>query len=243
MVTKVVIKEGNKLPKNPVIIEGFPSKGFVSTISAKYMIDRLEMEPIGYIESDKLRSVTVIHNSKAMRPVRIYAKGNLIVILSEIILPLPNVPDFSNAIIEWFRKINPDKVVLLAGISGKESEKEHEIFGLANTPELTKKLSEAKVNSVEEGMLTGISSELLLYCVENGIPSISLMAETKNLPDPLAAASMLEILTKVLDIKIDTKKLVEEGKKIEAMFNELQVQMRRGQAGYKEMENYSPMYQ
>jgi uncharacterized protein len=214
MTTDICIYRGKKIPKNSIIIEGFPSKGFVSTIAAKYMIDELDMEPIGYIESDKLKSVAVIHNSKPMRPIRIYAKGNVIVILSELVIPLNHLPEFSGAVIRWLREICPGEVVLLAGISGKDSEKQHEIFGLANTDELNLQLMQLNVSRVEEGMLTGISSDLLLYCVENGIPTISLMTETKNMPDPLAAASMLVIVNKILGLQIDTQKLIDEGKKI-----------------------------
>lgn len=242
MTTQVVIRKKNKMPEKPVIIEGFPSKGFVSTIAARYIIDELGMEPVGFIESDKLRSVAVIHDSKPMRPIRIYVKDDLVVIFSELIIPIQHVPEFSNAVTEWFRRINPDKVVLLAGIPGKDTEKEHEIFALSNTKELKDRIAKMKVNGVEEGMLTGISSDLLLYCIENNIPSLSLMAETKNLPDPLAAASMLDILIKMLDLKMDLKRLVAEGEKIEAMFNEITHQMKRGKEGYKAMENYSPMY-
>jgi uncharacterized protein len=243
MTTQIVLKKGKEVPKNAIVIEGFPSKGFVSTIAARYMIDELGMEDIGFIESDRVRSVAVIHNAVPMRPIRIYAKGNIVVFLSEIIIPIQHGAEFSNALTAWIGKIAPNRVVLLAGITGKGTEKDHEIFGIANTDELNWKLEELKIKKVEEGMLTGISSDLLLYCVENQIPSISLMTETKNLPDPLAAASMLAILSKLIDLKIDTKRLIEEGKKIEEMFKEIMEQTKRGKEGHKEMEDYSPMYQ
>lgn len=243
MTTDICIYRGRKIPRNPIIIEGFPSKGFVSTIAAKYMIDELDMEPIGYIESDKIKSVAVIHNSRPMRPIRLYLRGNVIVILSELMIPMNHLPEFSGAVIRWFRDICPGEVVLLAGISGKNTDKQHEIFGLANTDELNLQLRQLNVNHVEEGMLTGISSDLLLYCVENGIPTISLMTETKNLPDPLAAASMLNIVKKILGLEMDTQRLIDEGKKIETMFNEMSTQFKRGNEGYKEtMENYPSMY-
>jgi uncharacterized protein len=242
MATKVVIPDQSKMPKNPVIIEGFPSKGFVSTITARYLIDEMKMETIGYLESESLHSVAVIHDSKPMRPIRVYCKGDIVILFSEIIIPIPEVPEFSHAIIDFIKQSKPDKVILLAGISGKDTEKDHEIFGMADSPEMEQKLRELKVSGVQEGMMTGISSELLLHCTENKIPWISLMAETKNLPDPLASASMLAILTKLLDLKVDTKRLLEEGKKIEEMFKEITSQLQKGKDGYKAMENYSPMY-
>jgi len=87
------------------------------------------------------------------------------------------------------------------------------------------------VNRVEEGMLTGISSDLLLYCAENGIPTISLMTETKNVPDPIAAASMLSIVNKILDLQMDTQRLIDEGKKIEGILNEITTQFKKSREG------------
>lgn len=72
MTTKVVINKS--IPENSIIIEAFPSKGFVSTIAANHMIMELGMKPIGYIESDRIPSITIIHDSEPQRPIRIYAK-------------------------------------------------------------------------------------------------------------------------------------------------------------------------
>lgn len=238
--TKIVLTK--KIPKNPIVIEGFPSKGFVSTIATKHMIDELGMEVHGYIESDKVNSITVVHQYTPMRPIRIYAKDNLVLIFSELIVPFQHVREFSRALMEWFEKIKPKQVILLAGISGLTTEKEHEIMGISTNPELDKKLEELKVRKIEEGMLTGISSELLLGCIEKKIPALSLMAETHYTPDPLAAASMVKILNSLLGMKIDTKNLIEEGHKIEEMYKEISEQIKHGKNGYEAIKEFQPMY-
>ncbi len=240
MVTKIELKK--EIPKNPVVIESFPSKGFVSTIATKYMLDELKMEVIGNIYSDKLTSIAMVHDSKPMHPVRIYAKGNLVIVFSEIIIPFRDVNEISQVLEEWLGKIQPKEVYLLAGISGKVTKKEHDILGLGTTPELKNKLEKAKVKKVKEGMLTGISSNLLLYCFGKEIPTVSLMAETEYTPDPLAAASMLQVLNKLLDLKIDTEKLIREGKKIEELFKKITNELKRGRKHYAKMEQDSPMY-
>lgn len=238
--TKIVITK--EIPKNPIVIEGFPSKGFVSTIATRHMIDELGMEVCGYIESNKMESIAVVHQYTPMRPIRIYAKDNLVLIFSELIVSHQNVMEFSMVLMNWFDKIAPKQVILLAGISGLITEKEHEIMGISTTPELDKKLEEAKIKKIEEGMLTGISSELLLGCIEKKIPAISLMAETHYTPDPLAAASMVKILNILLGTKIDTKNLIEEGKKIEGMYKEISEQIKRGKNGYDAIKEFQPMY-
>lgn len=240
MVTEIDIKK--ELPKSPIVIEAFPSKGFVSTIAAKYMIDELNMEVIGSIKSDRVQSIAVVHDHKPMHPIRIYLKENLVVIFSEVNVPFQHVGEFTEAISNWFKEIKPKEVILLAGISGKSTEKEHEIFSITTDKEVEKKLKNLKVEDMDEGMLTGVSSDLLLFCVENNIPVTSLMAETHYTPDPLGSASMLEILTSLLNLKIDIKKLVEKGEEVEKMFHEISEQMKKGIDDTKQISEYSPMY-
>ncbi len=241
MTTKVYIK--GELPKNPVIIEGFPSKGFVSTIATRYMIDELGMEEIGYVRSDRIQSIAVVHNSKPMYPIRVYRKDNLVLIFSEISVPYQFIREFADTFDEWFKEINPSTVVLLAGITGRETEKEHEIFGLTTHPEIKERMNELKVETIKEGMLAGISSDILLNCLENDIPVISFMAETKYSPDPLGAASLLRILSSFLEIEIDIEKLVGKGHEIETEFEKLTSELKKGKLDHKEMNDYSPMYQ
>ena len=240
MTTKINIKK--ELPKYPVIIEAFPSKGFVSTIAAKYLIDELDMEIIGNIRSDKIQSIAVVHDSKPMYPMRIYRKDNIVLIFSEVNVPFQHAGEITEALSEWIVGVKPSEVILLAGISGKATEKEHEISGITTDPKIKKKFEKLKVEKMTEGMLTGISSDLLLFCADNSIPVTSLMAETHYTPDPLGSASMLTILNGLLNIKIDTKKLVEKGEEFEKTFHQLTEQMKKGADDTQQMCEYSPMY-
>ncbi len=240
MVTDIRIRR--ELPKNPIVIEAFPSKGFVSTIAAKYMIDELNMEVAGYLKSDRIQSIAVIHDSKPMYPIRVYTKDNLVVVFSEVNVPFHHASEFSDVLSRWFVEIKPKQVILLAGIAGKSTDKEHEIFGITIDPKAKEKLKKLKIEGIEEGMLTGISSDLLLDCIENKIPTVSLMAETRYTPDPLGAASMLRILNELLDLKIDTKKLIEKGEEIEKMFEDISQQLKKGMDDTKKIDEYPSMY-
>ena len=64
--------------------------------------------------------------------------------------------------------------------------------------------------TIKNGVLAGIASDILVYCYEHNIPSLSLMVETLHIPDPLAAVSVLGILNKLLGLDISLKHLIEE---------------------------------
>lgn len=242
MATEIVLKKDVK--KNSIIIEGFPGVGFVGAIAAAYMVDQLKMDYVGYIKSDRIPSIVTIHNLKLHRSMRIYAKDDLIIVVSELIIPSRVVQEISDAIVKWFEKIEPRQVISLAGVAGmgiKDSE-EHTIFGISTNSEMNEKIGEIGVKVISDGVLAGIAADLLIYCDENNIPATSLMVETKHLPDPMAAVSVLKILNKLLNLQMSLKHLIDEGKKIEKLFKELTEQIKRGREKYRKMEGYSPMY-
>jgi len=240
MDAKVVVR--GELPENPVIVEAFPSKGFVSTVAASHLISGLKMELVGCVESDLTSGITVIHKGKPMEPIRVYQKDDILLIYSEVIIPMEVISGFSKVLSEWFTQISPRQVILLAGITGVKTDKEHEILAVATDDENKKKLSRLKVNQIEDGIVTGVSSDLLIHCLEEKIPCIALLAETQYAPDPTAAASMLTILNSLLGLDVSVKDLLKAGKKIEEQVKNITDQLRRGKEGYKRMEEYSPMY-
>ena len=71
-----------KVPKSPVILEGFPGVGLVGTIATEFLIDNLDTELIGKIWLDELPAMVAIHDSKVVEPIGIHynKKHNLILI-------------------------------------------------------------------------------------------------------------------------------------------------------------------
>ena len=244
-----------EVSRNATIIEGFPTIGFVGTIAARYIVEELDMELVGHIESTAIPSVAIIHKSQPNPPIRIYAKDNLIIILSELVIPSQFTHELSRILVKWFKEIKPKEVISLVGISSEpmplniikplsiQQECEmHEVFGIATNDELNKKLEKLKVTVINEGTITGESSDILLKCIEYDIPAISLMVEAHIVPDPLASASVLKILNKHLKLKVDVEKLMEQGKKVEKQFKVILEQLKKGKTGYTQIGEFSPMY-
>ena len=50
--------------RKPVLVEGFPGLGLVGTISASYLIEKLKMEPLGYITGDQFPPLAAVHNRR-----------------------------------------------------------------------------------------------------------------------------------------------------------------------------------
>ncbi|MCX6695764.1 MAG: PAC2 family protein [Candidatus Altiarchaeota archaeon] len=239
----VDIKVKGKLPENAILIEAFPSKGYVSTIAANIIVKKLGMQEVGCITSDELTGIVVVHDSKPMLPIRIYAKDDLILITSELIIPVPLLPDFSKAIGAWIKGVKPREMILLASMSGIQTTEEHEIFWLSSDEKLSERMEkpDMKAKKLQDGVLTGISSGLMIECSDMKIPILSLMVETSYIPDALAAATLLEIIGKLIGMQIDVDELKTTGKKIEHKYQEMLEQLKKGQENYQDMAQL-PMY-
>jgi len=208
--------------KGYTLVDGFPGYGLVGTIAANYLIDKLKMEFIGYVESKHFPPVSAIHDGKPLPPLRIYksVKHKLVVFISEFMLPKQLIYFMADTIYDWSKENKIKKIISMGGISIRG--KQDEVFGLASDPKELKELGDLGVVPIKEGATTGINALLLIKSSMNGkIPVVSLLAESKpDFVDPLGAALVLTALSDYLDVKIDTQELIKEATIIEGKLKE-----------------------
>ncbi len=240
----VRIKEVSKFDLNkPILIEGFPGVGLVGTISASYMVEKLKMEPLGYIVSEKFPPIAAVHNYQPLHPARIYKskKYNLVILFSEFTVPMGTIHQLSSEIIQWASEHKVKQIFSLGGISIQGEQKD--VYGIASTPDLRKSLQGKGIKMIKEGATTGVSGVLLAECASKKFPAASLLAEAKpDFMDPLAAAMVLEKLKKFIDVDIDTKELVNESKTIEGKMKDIMENAKTAHEHYKKVQGLGPMY-
>jgi len=238
----IKIKEIEKIKlKNPVVIEGFPGIGMVGTISASYLAEKLGMKLAGYLASSHFPPISAIHDYKPVSPARIYAseKHNLLVLFSEFIIPSEIVYPLSEAIIDWAREKKAKMIYSLAAIATPEPKET--IHGIASTPAVGEMLKKNGVDLIKEGATQGVSGVLIAECASQRFPAANLMVQTASPLDPKAAARLLDKLSQLLSIPIDTRQLVKEGEEVEKKMRAALDKMREMQAEYSKREQ-NPMY-
>ncbi len=217
--------------KNPVIVEGFPGLGLVGTISASYLVEKLKMEPVGYITSDQFPPLAAVHNYQPLYPARIYAsrKHNLIVLVSEFIVPLPAIYDLSDAIWDFAHAKKASKLISLGGIALKGEE--GKVFAIASHSKDVAELERHHLISlIKEGATTGVTGVLLTRGSVENYPVISLLSPARgNYMDPKAAAVILEVLKSYLHLQFDTAELEKESQLIEGKMKDI---LEKGKASH-----------
>jgi uncharacterized protein len=233
--------------RDSAVIDGFPSVGLVSTITANYLIGILQMEQIGILDSIHFPTVSVVRNSEPLNPVRIYAKTKLkdkekqvVVFISEFQPPPNLIKMIASTMLDWMVEqgchmlISPEGLVIDRGEGGEEEDEEKskneieelEAYGIGSTENSRKLLADHDIQQFQEGVISGVAGVLLNEGKRRGFDVISLLAEARpNYPDARAAARVIEAIDKILlHMNIDVKPLYREAEGIEARIMSMQQQ-------------------
>lgn len=199
--------------KGAAIIHGLPEVGLVGPIAAIHLVESLKFAEIGSVESDLFPPIAVMHRKKPVAPVRIYSGDSLMVLLSEIPIPSKAVYPLKSALMNWYLAKQPRLVVLLGGypVHGREEIEKPKVIGAASSSAAEEMLAKNGVELLEEGFIVGPHGLILRECSKKNIPAIYLMAEAYyGIPDPGAAAVVIDVLNKMFDLKVDVKVLLEK---------------------------------
>ncbi|MCX8194482.1 MAG: PAC2 family protein [Candidatus Micrarchaeota archaeon] len=233
--------------KRPVLIEGFPGLGLVGTISASYLIEKLKMEPLGYITSDQFPPIAAVHNHRPLFPARMYwsSKYDMVVFVSEFVIPIGAVNELADKIYEFAQKNKVQKIISLGGITIKGEQ--DTVYAISSSPKVSERLAHIKgVELIKEGATTGVTGMLLAKGAIEGYPVVSLLAESQEgYMDPKAASMVLKVLSELLNISIDTTALEDEAKLIDEKVKKIMNKAKSAHSDYKKAQDevsLGPMY-
>ncbi len=211
------------------VIAGFPSIGLVSTIAANYLIDALNLNQIGALDSSHFPALSVVHTGEPLSPVRIYAGvqnngGKIVVFVSEF-KPKPNlINSISNAIMKWAKEkkckilISPEGMV----VEGKDTNSEETAgaYAIGSTGDARNMLAMKNITQFKNGIIAGVSGVLLNKGKQSDFGVISILTQAHpNYPDAKAAAAAINVIALIMDLEINVAPLYEESERIE---NQLQ---------------------
>ncbi|AEH60118.1 protein of unknown function DUF75 [Methanosalsum zhilinae DSM 4017] len=227
--------------QNPILIEGFPGIGLVGNIASQHIIDSLEMEYRGSIDSRFFPPIAVLYEGLINMPVRIYEseEHNLLLVVSDIPINPAVSYDIGKKLIEWAKSINVKQIISIAGIATMEDETK--VFGAATDENMLNMIKD-NVEIFQMGTISGISGSVMTECMIQKMPAISLLGgtQTQN-PDPRAAAAVVEALNKLYDFSIDTESLFEQAEKIELEMQRLAEEVKSSEEGQQPRKEF-PMY-
>ncbi len=211
----------------PNILVGVPEAGLVGTIAVSYIREQLDLPEIGYVDSTLLPPVVVVHDSTPKYPIRIFGKDNLVLLQSEIPLNAKLSHELAGETVKWARSKNSR---LLLGVSSlprqgeldRDTKTKPPVLAVSGDPKLLDVAKKSGAVEFEEGMLMGTYATLLRQSLDQHQSSLIIMAESyAEFPDPGAAAAAVEVLNSILNIHVDTGRLLKESEEVRLRLREL----------------------
>ena len=207
--------------KSPIIFAGFVGAGLVGPLSVGYVIDKLQMEEIGYLRSRHLPPSTVFMQGRLRHPFRFYANndGTICAIICEITLQMEGLYDIISTILDWAEEKGSHEIVILDGVAGATHD--DKAFCAAED-DLCRVMENNNIEMIPQGFITGVAGGILNECLVRKIQGVTLLVRASDKkPDPLAAATLVDAVNRAYKMSIDTTELRKKKKRIGADFKEL----------------------
>jgi len=222
----------DKRPVDPILIEGLPGIGQVGKLVAEYMIHMLGAEKIGEIHSIYLPPQVIIDENGLAR----LARNELFLYQSEgrdIVFLVGDHQSTSNEghylLADCYCGIAEDlhvqRIYTLGGFGVGHLVDQPRVLGAVNRAELREELEAAGVTFNREepgGGIVGAAGLMLGLSAQRGIDAVCLMGETSGyLVDPMSAANVLAMLSKMTGIPVDSTKLNDRAAEMEKAIENL----------------------
>ncbi|MCL5122476.1 MAG: PAC2 family protein [Candidatus Marsarchaeota archaeon] len=234
----IEIKMQKKNLDGYTFIEGFPGAGLVGPMAINYLVEKLGMENIGYLESDKFPPLISIHDDVPMHPVRIYIseKLKLVTIFAEFAIPIEMTFELSNAVYsDIIKKGGVDRVVSISGIPTQQEEVPKDVFGVASSKKLVKDVIEKNgLKPIGDGMATGVNALILGMAMNDNMDDINILVPINPaLIDPEYAVLAIKSMNSILGVDIDTAELDKEAKLVESKVKDIMKKTKETHETYK----------
>ncbi|MBS7636150.1 proteasome assembly chaperone family protein [Candidatus Bathyarchaeota archaeon] len=246
MSEEIKIIERKEIPKEAVMIFGFPDVGLVGVIAASHLISELGLEEVAYMDSRLLPPVIVLHEGLPHSPVRIFGNHRILLAVSETALREDLIYPIMHTLIDWGKAKGVTMMISLSGIPVQDRQDldELRVFAAASSPEVLKMVQDKGLEILREGYMVGPQAVMLQHCATLGVPALTLLSQCFfNYPDPEAAAKALEQLANLTGVKVDVSKLLEKGEEIRLKARDMMKRTQQELARMRKTQEYDiPLY-
>jgi len=220
--------------ENPVFIEGLPGIGHVGKLVADHIVKELKAEKVVEIYSHHFPPQVMVNEDGTIR----LPKNEVFAYKSDGESPdlLILVGDFQsvngeghyelvNAYIEIAKRFGAVRIFTLGGYGIGKLVDEPYVIGAANSLELVEELKSFGIKferGEPSGGIIGASGLLLGISKLEGIDAACLMGVTSGyMVDPKSARAVLEVLMKILNLKVSVDALDERAKEMERFIEQI----------------------
>ncbi len=210
---------------SPNLIAAWPGIGNVSMLVATYLERKLDFkrlgvieashffDPIGVVVQDNVVEAPQFPQSKFYYRKNEGGGSDIILFIGED-QPAAKGYELANCVLDVGLSFQAKRIyTCAAALTRIHHSEQPKVWGVATSQQLTDELKEYDLVQRGNLQIAGLNGLLLGVAKEKGVEGICLLGEVPmyatRIQNPMAALAILEVLTKMLDIEIDTLELAQ----------------------------------
>lgn len=233
--------------KHPSFIVGFLGAGLVGNIVASTLVEQLNCEQIGFVNTNDLPPIAIFYDGILKHPFRLYYSKEKNIVIAQCEVPFNNsstYQDLARLLSQWALKIGIVEVCTIQGIVGPAESfpPENPPVYVAAEKEIIERLRKtSEVQILPRGLVLGPEAALLNEGLSNRLNCYALLVPVnQQIPSPDGASAIIHELNKIYGLTIDTSKLMEDAQKIREKLMELNQKTQQQHGQMVEMNKSEP---
>ncbi len=208
------------------VLVGFPGVGLAGAIAAQHISEIMKLKTIGFVEGIVIPPVAVFLDGYLRHPYRIMGKEgfDIAVFIGESAVNAEAAFHIANAVMNWAEKHGAKEIIALDGFAYLNKKDEAKVYLVAE-PELKEKVSKLNIPPLKSGFIKGFAGAILNKTMISDVDGFAFLVGTRpDLPDPGAAASLIQTLNTYKNTNINVETLKEQSESIKKKLAELAFQ-------------------
>jgi uncharacterized protein len=215
--------EGTEDPKETLLC-GFASYGLSGLTAVDFLIDQLGLVETGHVTAEGMPSITPFENGRPTHHTRLFSRPdlNLTLLKNELFVPPALSAAFGEEILSWTARHGVQEVVVVDAVPIQHSPDDHKTYYVATEDYEERRLAGGSIEPMARGYLDGVTGAL----VEQGIDSplgvgVFRTPVHEQMPDVEAAIRLVETVSDLYALNVDTEPLQEFADEIKRYYEEL----------------------
>ncbi|MFB6146079.1 MAG: proteasome assembly chaperone family protein [Halobacteriaceae archaeon] len=194
-------------PTGKVLVCGLSSFGLAGLTAVDYLVDQTTLRQCGHVRSDAA-TITPFEGGRPRHPVRLFDSPDLptTVLVSELWIPPAASHAFSERLLAWSDAVDIDEVAVLQGVPIPHGPEDHRTFHVATDDYREYRLADPDgPPGMGTGYLDGVPASLLADGMDSSLRvGVFVTPVHEQAPDIEAALRLIETLSTVYDLDVDT---------------------------------------
>ncbi|MDG7010488.1 MAG: proteasome assembly chaperone family protein [Nitrososphaerota archaeon] len=217
-------------PRASVLICGLPGSGYVGKLAADHLVGSMKLRKVAEYSSPTFPPQVSVKEDGTVDP----PKGELyfaqtrkkgVFVFTADAQPTTSEGEYelSDAVVKFARKCGVKKVYTLAAYITGSFSNSPRVFGAGTSKAMADSLVDNGVTLMKDGGISGMNGLLIGVAALRGLEGACLLGETSGyVVDAGASKVVLEALSRIVGIAVDTSMLKEKAEETQKVISQLQ---------------------